>query len=246
VSSERQLEVRARELFVAARNEGPDAGTRESARAAVLEAYDRREEGDHADEMDEPHAELGDSSARDRRVRSAWWLPAAAATLAIAAGWAIVTMSKTDRDNSIGPAPERISDVTKKQAVEPTRSAPVAQPEQRVAPPPRMIPSAKSSASAPTPPTLTDEVGMLDRARSELREKGPARALELLDDYDRRAGTHLRDEATLLRIEALARVGRGDEASALAKRFIESNPSSTLADRARSYVTSTEQKGAPQ
>jgi len=46
----------------------------------------------------------------------------------------------------------------------------------------------------------------------------------------------LRAEATLLRIQALARAGNAQAASTLAQRFVEQNPDSPLVDRARSFI----------
>ena len=244
MSDDRELHALGRELFAAARTEGPEAVARDRVRSAVLQAYDRQDEVDDADEGDEFHQEPGGTATARGRDKRVWLLPAAAVVLAVAAGWVLMTVSARDHDRSIAPVQERVTDVPKR-GPEPARSTPVVPPEKRLAPRPPVNSTPKPTSSAQSPPTLSDEVGMLDRARSELREKGPQRALELLDDYDRRAGSHLRDEATLLRIEALARSGREDEASKLAERFIASKPSSTLADRARGYLKSEEGKMAP-
>jgi hypothetical protein len=112
---------------------------------------------------------------------------------------------------------------------------------------PRLSPPAESrprpSAERPRlPPTLADELDVLQRARSALGSGDPARALGELDRYDRvLQGRKLESEATLLRIEALSRTGRAEQAAALARRFIESNPNHPLVDQARRYAEGASQ-----
>lgn len=97
---------------------------------------------------------------------------------------------------------------------------------------------AAASASPPAPAaTLSDEVATLDRARTALVAGDAAQALRVLDEYDHVLhGTALTAEATLLRVEALARSGQAARASKLARRLIESNPGSPLAERARKFA----------
>jgi hypothetical protein len=98
-------------------------------------------------------------------------------------------------------------------------------------------PPAPKPAPPPKPPSLSSEIEALDQARTALREDQPSRALAILDDYERTMhGYRLKDEATLLRIEALRHSGRQDEARALARRFVASNPDSPLVDRALTLV----------
>jgi hypothetical protein len=98
----------------------------------------------------------------------------------------------------------------------------------------RPRPSAERSK---LPPTLADELDVLQRARSALGGGDPARALGELDRYDRvLRGRKLQSEATLLRIEALSRAGQAEQAAQLARRFIESNPNHPLVDQARRYA----------
>jgi hypothetical protein len=87
-----------------------------------------------------------------------------------------------------------------------------------------------------SPPSLTREVAMLDEVRRELARGDGARALSSLDDYERSGARTLSDEAAVLRIEALVATGRTGEARRVAERFIERNPNSALADRARTLV----------
>jgi hypothetical protein len=85
--------------------------------------------------------------------------------------------------------------------------------------------------------SLSDELGALKRASSALNAGDTSGALSALDQYDHvLKGTKMRAEATLLRIETLARAGQTGAASELAQRFVAQNPESPLVDRARSFV----------
>jgi hypothetical protein len=85
--------------------------------------------------------------------------------------------------------------------------------------------------------SLSDEVETLDRASAALSEGDPNRSMRILEEYDHVLhGTRLVAEATLLRIEALARLGRTSAASELARRFIDASPGNALAERARAFV----------
>jgi outer membrane protein assembly factor BamD (BamD/ComL family) len=64
----------------------------------------------------------------------------------------------------------------------------------------------------------------------------PDRALELLDAYQRSRGSQLWAEAQLLRMEALSRAGKSEQASRLAEDFVASHPGNPLIDRARVFV----------
>jgi len=87
------------------------------------------------------------------------------------------------------------------------------------------------------PASLSDELGSLKLASSALSSGDPRAALAALDRYDHvLKGKVMRAEATLLRIEALARTGQTGAASTLAQRFVEQNPGSPLVDRARTFV----------
>jgi hypothetical protein len=160
---------------------------------------------------------------------------AVAAPLAVAAGVTLV-MARRDVEPPIAPTAERVATSARPAAVEkraPSAPAPL---------PSASADSSKRAQSAPRPAaprvlSLTEEVAALDRARAEVGAGNPVRALALLDEYQRAPGTkRLHAEATLLRIEALSRQGRGAEAARLARRFIEKNPSSALADRAAAFA----------
>lgn len=113
-------------------------------------------------------------------------------------------------------------------------------------------PSAKQSPTstpvhaegpAPTPPPvrpppkkgmLREEVALLQSAHQALHAGDPTRALAVLDEH---AAKHpsgaLGQERAALRIDALCRLGRADEARAEARRFLERAPDSLLAERVR-------------
>lgn len=109
---------------------------------------------------------------------------------------------------------------------------------------PNPVPSGKTAPvfSAPAPAhsaqaSLSDELGALKRASAALNAGDTNGALSALDQYDHvLKGTKMRAEATLLRIETLARAGQAGAASQLAQRFVAQNPESPLVDRARSFV----------
>jgi hypothetical protein len=101
----------------------------------------------------------------------------------------------------------------------------------------RLPPRETPTLEIRSPASLAEEIAALDGARTALHMADPALALSRLDEYDHALrGTRLTAEATLLRIEALARAGNQGQASELARRFIDNNPGSALADRARAFV----------
>jgi hypothetical protein len=84
---------------------------------------------------------------------------------------------------------------------------------------------------------LTEELGALDRARLALAKGDARRALDGLDGYDRRFPSgRLQLEAEVLRIDALARLGRKDAARQHAEAFLRRHPNSVLATRVRALV----------
>jgi hypothetical protein len=88
-------------------------------------------------------------------------------------------------------------------------------------------PLAASSVAARTASSLDMEVAALDRVRSALAERDATRAIEELDAYDRAFPSPvLRDEATVLRVDALVEQGNRAGAEALARRFLLANPRS--------------------
>jgi hypothetical protein len=86
---------------------------------------------------------------------------------------------------------------------------------------------------------LSPELLPLDLARRAIADREPARALDILDDHDRRfPGGALRSEATMLRIEALIAAGRRPDATRLGAAVLASAPDSPYAARVRSLIGS--------
>jgi hypothetical protein len=89
-----------------------------------------------------------------------------------------------------------------------------------------------SAVSTPRADRLRDEADALDAVRELLAKGDAAGALLALDGYQRRfADSALREEALLLRIEALVRAGERATATAAARRFVKAYPSSVHLDR---------------
>jgi len=98
-------------------------------------------------------------------------------------------------------------------------------------------PQAELPGSAVAHAMLTEELGALDRARLALAKGDARRALDGLDGYDRRFPSgRLQLEAEVLRIDALARLGRKDAARQHAEAFLRKHPNSVLATRVRAIV----------
>lgn len=119
-----------------------------------------------------------------------------------------------------------------------------AAPVLRTAPEPLLTPEpAKVAPSVPAPSALKrssvsealqQELAQLDVVRARLATGRAEQALSLLDAYDR--GTprgSLRLEAEVLRIDALSRSGRMEQARARARAFLTRHPTSVLAARVR-------------
>jgi len=88
------------------------------------------------------------------------------------------------------------------------------------------------SVTPPRTDRLREEADALDGARELLTLGDAAGALATLDAYQRRfAGGALREEALLLRIEALVRAGDRTTAGAEARRFLKTFPTSVHVNR---------------
>lgn len=123
------------------------------------------------------------------------------------------------------PAPE--ADVSSRRAI---ASTPIA-----AEPSAQAIPQAPSTTARMA--TLTDELAAVDRARVALAGGDARRALDELDAYDRRFPTgRLQLEAEVMRIDALAKVGRKEAARLRAEAFLRRNPNSVLTTRVRAHV----------
>ncbi len=86
---------------------------------------------------------------------------------------------------------------------------------------------------AATPATdLRDQTALVDAARAAVSSGAANRALELVRQYEEKypAGA-IRPEAAAIKIEALAKLGRGAEARTLAQRFMTDYGPGPLSDR---------------
>jgi hypothetical protein len=238
---DRKLDLFTGDLFRAARGERPAPGAKDQVLASLLDAIEHDDTHDAL--RDEPDETRRPASLIERRGRrhAVWLWSAGTVTLAVAAGFSLWISSAPKRDWAIAPAPERIADAPSARHAPPAvaeASVRAAAPE-----PPRAAPSSSARPASSRALTLSEEVALLERARVAVRSRDAASALALLDSYERRPSVRLRDEAGLLRIEAVAIAGRSAEASELAARFIANNPNSTLAERARKYLDPKTTKG---
>lgn len=155
-------------------------------------------------------------------------------------------------DTPEAPAPLEATNASATPAKAPGESATTA-PSLRV----DELPTAKptSAASAPARPFASpssgaqgsgaqsqgqateDELAAIDAARAALTAGDAANALDRVTRYKKtfRAPQFL-DEADALEVQALARLGRTDEARAKADRFVEVHPRSPYTQRVRSAV----------
>lgn len=114
----------------------------------------------------------------------------------------------------------------------PTEAPPVAAP----ATPPVKHARGAPSASQPAEDTLAAESALVGRARATL-EPTPAAALALLEDHARRFPRgELAAERDFLRIKALRRVDRSDEARERARTYATKYPSSPYAPAVRTIL----------
>ena len=94
--------------------------------------------------------------------------------------------------------------------------------------------------------SLPKELAYLDRARRELSAGHPARALRVLDEYQGLFPSgRLGAEATVLRIESLARAGDRAGVVAAGKDFLAKHPNGPYATRVRSLMGEPRPAGPP-
>ena len=170
-----------------------------------------------------------------------------AAGLAIAGGAWLATRPASDAPAPSPPAP--VGAVESAPASQPsaaTSSAPAASSLQpNPAAPSAPAPAAAATSgrpapavSPPSPAQLSEEIDRLDAVRRLLASRRAAAALGALASYQRDypAGA-LRQEAALLRIEALRRSGDRTGARTLARQFLAESPDSPHAARVRALAS---------
>ncbi|UQA60850.1 hypothetical protein [Polyangium aurulentum] len=160
-----------------------------------------------------------------------------------AVGGGLMLRPSTPEASAPPPAPievqkeaRAVGTVEKPEAPEPAPSLPAAPAPSAhpTAPPAAKRPAAASKAQPAAEDTLEEETRRLREAHGALNGGNPARALELLDaqsaDF---AGGQLREERAAARVLALCKLGATPGAVEEARRFLQDNPRSPLADRVR-------------
>jgi TolA-binding protein len=125
-------------------------------------------------------------------------------------------------------------------AVEPSPESPNAPATEALEPVPlEALPRAASpSANAKAPSNdLGEEMRLIDSARAHVASGAPKKALSVLATYDRRFPRGaLRQEAAVLRVEALEKSGNEKRAAELAKKFVSEHPNSPHVERVQNLA----------
>ncbi|WP_437690280.1 hypothetical protein [Sorangium sp. So ce176] len=146
-----------------------------------------------------------------------------------------------DEPPPVMPAPAPSGPVTRAPGPLQGSASPSAAPA-AVASPPRPKGAASRARSAPVAPAdaLGEQVAMIDRARDALGAGDAAGCLAALDAHDARfPRSAMGEEATVLRIEALIRLGDRARAADLGQRFLASRPTSPHAAGVRALLGAT-------
>jgi TolA-binding protein len=126
---------------------------------------------------------------------------------------------------SVRPAPAKVESVV---TLEPK---PVVVAELAVAPAEDRVPARVRPAGS-VAPDLREEIRLLDQARSAVRAGEGSQALALLAKYGRRYPRgQFRQEAQVLRVEALKLSGNQQAAVALGRKFVAAHPESPHVER---------------
>jgi hypothetical protein len=143
----------------------------------------------------------------------------------------------------VGPREADPSDHAATAALPDTSSSPPV-PSQASPPAPSVLPSPRQSDSAGDD-ALGKEALLLEQARAALAND-PARTLRLLETHRRLfpAG-RLTSERELLRVDALGRLGRAQEARALAESLLRSSSGSLYEERLRKLEKTLGDKSSP-
>lgn len=131
------------------------------------------------------------------------------------------------------PRPEPAAPTTAAPAdAAPVEEAPTEEPEEIDEPKPTPRATVAPVAPKKSKPSLSEEVAALDKARKAMDEDPEAALAEL----DKVQGGVLAQEAQVLKIEALARAGKKDQAKAAAGAFLAKHPNSPLAPRVKRAI----------
>ncbi len=89
-------------------------------------------------------------------------------------------------------------------------------------------------------PNLREEIRLLDLARNAIQAHQPEQAMASLDTYAAKFESGaFKQEASVLRIQALEQHGDVSRASSMAKQFVDSNPNSPYVSRAARIAKSS-------
>lgn len=119
--------------------------------------------------------------------------------------------------------------------------------------PPASAASSAAAHAAKTRPlgdddaSFAEQMKLIDAARTRLRRDDPRGALAVLDDYERRFPTPaFGEEATVLRVSALAKAGDHARARRIGEAFLGAHPSEIYRRRVEAVVRALdEQEGTP-
>ena len=167
------------------------------------------------------------------------WVSGAIAVAVAAAIWGTRSISSSLSPSSSHSATPRVSASTAPPALsavlpENAASAPEASPS--VAPTAQAPRSRSTGAVA----DIQEQIALLDAARAAVASGSAGRALELVRQYQAKYPTgSFRPEATALKIEALVKSGRLEEAKSLAQRFVAEHRGTPLADRVSRLIGAT-------
>jgi TolA-binding protein len=156
----------------------------------------------------------------------------------VAAGL-IAGASITHREPSVLPARETAERRAEPSVVvapaEPSREPANAPAHDALAPVPlEALPRAAAPASNAKAPSndLGEEMRLIDSARAHVSSGAAKKALSVLAAYDRRFPRGaLRQEAAVMRVEALEKSGNDKRAAELAKKFVSEHPNSPHVER---------------
>jgi hypothetical protein len=206
------------ELFAAGRDESPSEATR----LKILESITRAERSSTPEKASRPrlHIPLLLAAAGIAGSSLLFWIDAPAVHIAAEA---------IDRAPP-HEVPPKVSPETRNADPSPARTtpgngAPVAPSRSQRAP------------ERQAPPSLDRELAAMQRARAALDRGDALGALTELSQFARGPGfQELSVEASLLRVEALARAGRTEESRSEAQKFVNKYPNNPLVNRAARFA----------
>jgi hypothetical protein len=148
----------------------------------------------------------------------------------------VVIVDRALRPTESGSDPVAITAAVDPKPAVPQGAPAVTPPDEEAAPEPEPDPSAAGpkreaakprSTETPRGITIREEVRLLDRARAALRSNDPDKSLALLATYASRFPRgELREEAAVIRIEALRSSGRDRAATRAEQKFQKRYPES--------------------